>query len=198
MALRNVLLSDTFSDIVTDVDGLCSDVGDLTLLTTSTKASVVAAVNEIKSSTKDSASVVTISRASVSVTDAGGDGSLSYSPATGIITYTGPSSTEVRAHLSNGSRLSYSSGVFNVADAGIDSAALGALSVSAAKLQSNAVTFDKMADSAVGTSELRNGAVTSVKLATGAVSSTQLASTVTLIIYNSAGAAVKTLYGAGA
>ena len=39
-------------------------------------------------------------RASVSVTDAGGDGSLAYDSSTGVITYTGPSAAEVRAHLS--------------------------------------------------------------------------------------------------
>ena len=42
----------------------------------------------------------TRSRAAISVTDAGGDGSLSYNSSTGVITYTGPSATEVRAHLS--------------------------------------------------------------------------------------------------
>ena len=39
-------------------------------------------------------------RASISVTDSGGDGSLGYDSATGVITYTGPSASEVRAHLS--------------------------------------------------------------------------------------------------
>jgi len=39
-------------------------------------------------------------RAAISVTDTGGDGSLSYTEATGVITYTGPSASEVRAHLS--------------------------------------------------------------------------------------------------
>jgi hypothetical protein len=39
-------------------------------------------------------------RDSISVTDAGGDGSLSYSSNTGVITYTGPSAAEVRAHFS--------------------------------------------------------------------------------------------------
>lgn len=39
-------------------------------------------------------------RQSISVTDSGGDGSLSYDNSTGVITYTGPSATEVRAHLS--------------------------------------------------------------------------------------------------
>ena len=39
-------------------------------------------------------------RAAVSVTDSGGDGSLSYNSTSGVITYTGPSATEVRAHIS--------------------------------------------------------------------------------------------------
>ena len=50
-------------------------------------------------------------RASVSVTDLGGDGSLSYDNSTGVITYTGPSAAEARAHLSvaAGSGLTYNS-----------------------------------------------------------------------------------------
>lgn len=36
----------------------------------------------------------------ISVTDSGGDGSLSYNNSTGVITYTGPSASEVRAHIS--------------------------------------------------------------------------------------------------
>jgi len=156
MTIKNVLLSETLGDFVTDFNGLSSDVGDLTLLTTSAKNNIVAAINELVT-LSDSAAIQSISRASVSVTDAGGDGSLTYSSATGVITYTGPSATEVRAHLSAGARLSYSSGQFNVANAGIDSAAV------------------------------QNNAITSAKLA----------SAVTLIIYNSAGTAVKTLYGAG-
>ena len=49
---------------------------------------------------------------SISVTDAGGDGSLAYNNSTGVITYTGPSASEVRAHISvaSGSGLTYSSG----------------------------------------------------------------------------------------
>ena len=39
-------------------------------------------------------------RAAVSVTDAGGDGSLGYDNSTGVLTYTGPSAAEVRAHVS--------------------------------------------------------------------------------------------------
>jgi len=45
----------------------------------------------------------------ISVSDAGGDGSLTYSASTGIITYNGPSATEVRAHLVAGTGVGYDS-----------------------------------------------------------------------------------------
>ena len=55
-------------------------------------------------------------RAAISVTDSGGDGALAYNSTSGVITYTGPSASEVRAHFSvaGGSGLSYNSstGVF--------------------------------------------------------------------------------------
>lgn len=41
----------------------------------------------------------TRARQSISVTDSGGDGSLAYDNSTGVITYTGPSASEVRAHF---------------------------------------------------------------------------------------------------
>lgn len=53
-------------------------------------------------------------RQSISVNDAGGDGSLAYNNSTGVITYTGPSAAEVRAHLSAGTGVSYSSGQFSI------------------------------------------------------------------------------------
>lgn len=42
---------------------------------------------------------------SISVTDAGGDGSLAYDAGTGVITYTGPSASEVRAHFTAGANV---------------------------------------------------------------------------------------------
>ena len=39
-------------------------------------------------------------RGAVSVTDSGGDGSLAYNSSTGVFTYTGPSQSEVLAHIS--------------------------------------------------------------------------------------------------
>ena len=53
----------------------------------------------------------TRARAAVSVTDAGGLGSLAYNSSTGVITYTGPSNSDIRGLLSiaSGSGLTYNS-----------------------------------------------------------------------------------------
>ncbi len=51
----------------------------------------------------------------ISVTDAGGDGSLAYSG--GTITYTGPSASEVRAHFSAGEGIDISAGAISGEDA---------------------------------------------------------------------------------
>lgn len=56
----------------------------------------------------------TDARNAISVTDTGGDGSLSYDSNTGVFTYTGPSASEVRAHLSAGTGLTYANGQFAV------------------------------------------------------------------------------------
>ena len=57
------------------------------------------------------------SRTAITVSDTGGDGSLSYDNGTGIITYTGPSATEVRAHFTAGTGVSISSGQISIGQA---------------------------------------------------------------------------------
>ena len=61
-------------------------------------------------------SIPTISsfRPLINAIDVGGDGSLTYNSSDGNFTYTGPSATEVRAHLSAGTGVSYSSGQFSI------------------------------------------------------------------------------------
>ena len=49
-------------------------------------------------------------REAISITDAGGDGSLSYNNTTGVITYTGPSASDVRAHFSAGTGIAITNG----------------------------------------------------------------------------------------
>jgi hypothetical protein len=70
-------------------------------------------------------------RASISVTDTGGDGSLSYDNNTGVITYTGPSASDVRAHFSvaAGSGLTYNSGTGEFGTSAIPNAQLANSSV---------------------------------------------------------------------
>ena len=46
-------------------------------------------------------------RGNISVLDAGGDGELTYDSGTGVITYTGPSASEVRAHISGNDGVNY-------------------------------------------------------------------------------------------
>lgn len=55
-----------------------------------------------------------LARAAISVTDSGGDGSLSYNNTTGVITYTGPSASDVRAHFSAGTGITITSGAIAV------------------------------------------------------------------------------------
>ena len=53
----------------------------------------------------------------ISVTDAGGDGSLAYNNSTGVITYTGPSASQVRAHFSEGTGVGISDGQISIGQA---------------------------------------------------------------------------------
>ena len=49
-------------------------------------------------------------RAAISVNDTGGDGSVSYNSTTGVITYTGPTAAEVRAHFTGGTGVTITDG----------------------------------------------------------------------------------------
>ena len=205
MVLRTVNLSDTIDQWKNQHNSLATDVGDLSLLNTTDSSSIVAAINSLIGEF-DSANIVTLARSSLS----GGTG-ITYSSSTGVITLSVPANTitftmmadsaigtsELRKNAVTYSKIqnivtanrvlgstSANGPVTEVqiqtamyATGSVDSAALGSLSVATAKLQNNAVTFDKMADSSVGSNELRQA--------------------VQLIIYNSAGSAVKSLYGAG-
>jgi len=55
----------------------------------------------------------------ISVTDAGGDGSMTYNTSTGVLTYTGPSASEVRAHLTANKGLTVTNGEFNLDSANV-------------------------------------------------------------------------------
>ena len=65
------------------------------------------------------------SRAAISVTDAGGDGSLTYNDVSGVLTYTGPSASDVYLHFTGGTGITFSSGTISITDTGVTGATYG-------------------------------------------------------------------------
>ena len=97
-------------------------------------------------------------RGAVSVTDSGGDGSLAYNSSTGVITYTGPSATDVRAHLSvaAGSGLTYNSGTGEFGTSSIPNAQLANSSFT---LGSTGISLGATATTITGLTSLTSNAV---------------------------------------
>ena len=150
MAKTVINLSDTVASLVIKTNTISDGLGDVAAIATG-DSNVVDAINDINTrlSAIDDTSEI---RALISVTDAGGDGSLTYTAGTGVITYTGPSASEVKAHFQS------------------DSA--------------NGIIFNSLTGAF---SLLANG-----------LSHTKFKSKVSLIIYDSAGSPVKTIYSPGA
>jgi len=100
------------------------------------------------------------SRAAVSVTDSGGDGSLAYNNSTGVITYVGPSAAEARAHLSvaSGSGLTYNSGTGEFGTSAIPN---GQLANSAVTIGSSAVSLGATLGTIAGLTSLASATLIS-------------------------------------
>jgi len=92
-------------------------------------------------------------RAAISVTDAGGDGSLSYDNSTGVITYTGPSAAEVRAHFTAGDGLAVADGDFsvNVDDSSIE------INADTLRIKADGVTGAMLAPAVAGVGLAQDG-----------------------------------------
>ena len=114
MAKQHLNISDNFTGLVTKFNQLALEVGDLTGLNTTVDSDIVGAINSVYALIDSDLDV----RSKISVANASGDGSLSYSSGTGVITYTGPNTSEVRAHLASGTNTTYdsSAGSFSISD----------------------------------------------------------------------------------
>ena len=117
MAKTLLSVTDRLDAFVTRYNELVDIVGDLAALNTTEDSDIVGAINSLYALIDSDLDF----RSKISVTDAGGDGSLVYSSSTGVITYTGPSASEVRAHFASGTNTTYSSaaGTFSISDATI-------------------------------------------------------------------------------
>ena len=107
-------------------------------------------------------------RGAVSVTDSGGDGSLAYNSSTGVITYTGPSASEARAHFSvaSGSGLSYNSGTGEFGTSSIPNAQLAN---SAVTIGSTSVSLGATQGTFTGLTSLTSTTLIGTTLVSGSV-----------------------------
>ena len=110
----------------------------------------------------------TRARGAVSVTDSGGDGSLAYNSTSGVITYTGPSASEARAHFSvaSGSGLSYNSGT---GEFGTSSIPNSQLANSAVTIGGTSVSLGATQGTFTGLTSLTSTTLIGTTLVSGAV-----------------------------
>ena len=114
-------------------------------------------------------------RGSVSVTDAGGQGSLAYNSSTGVITYTGPSSSDTRGTLSvaSGSGLTYNSGTGEFGTSAIPNSQLAnsSLTIGSTNISLGATSTTLTGITGLVTNELvsgtADGAANSIKITLG-------------------------------
>ena len=215
MTLRTITLSTTVDNWKTNYNSLATDVGDLSLLGTTHDSNLVLAINELIGEF-DSATVQRLARKSVSA----GTG-IGYDSSTGVISLSTPTNTITNAMMADsaiGTAELRNDAVttIKIVDNAITFAKMADSAVGTAELRNGAVTYQKMqtiatanrilgstsAGGAVSEVQLQSamiasGAVDSASLKNAVITSSKLASAVTLIIYNSAGSALKTLYGAG-
>ena len=86
----------------------------------------------------------------------------------------------------------------NIQDGAVTNAKLGADAVNGSKIADDSIDSEHYVDGSIDNAHLADNCVTQAKIADDAVGSAELKSVVSLVIYNSAGTALKTIYGAGA
>ncbi len=95
----------------------------------------------------------------VSVTDAGGDGSLAYNNSTGVFTYTGPSAAEVQAHITGGTGVTVTGGQIDIGQSVETTDNVTFADIDAATLT---LTGDLVADDITANNLTINGSTTTV------------------------------------
>jgi len=171
--------TNTLTQHVNKLNDLSLDIGDLTLLNTTIDSDVVGAINELKSNVDSIGTNLDANiRDAITIAQPGGDGSLRYENSTGVLTYTGPDSATGTAPIV------VTSGTISINDATTSSKGAASFSSSNFDVTSGAVSLK---DSGISTSLYADNSITSAKFS----------GTTTLLIQNSSGVTVKTIYSPG-
>ena len=127
-------------------------------------------------------------RGAISVTNASGDGSLAYNGTSGVITYTGPSASEVRAHISASGDVAYDSSTGVISYTGRTDAQVRGLLSGGTGIDYNSTTGAFSVDSTIATKTYADNAASSA--ASSAVSAVIDAAPGTLDTLNELAAAL--------
>ena len=180
MAKTIINLSDPVSTLVSKTNTISSHLGDLAQLNVgaSNDSDLVQAINFLNTSTKDSATVISIAKSGFQKDSANGIG-----------------------FDSSAGRFFIPSNTINTAmveDIAITSTKIENSSITTAKIQNGAVTNPKIGNFAIEANNINSDAVTEPKIADDAVGQDQLKSLSTLLIKDVNGSTLKTIHGAGA
>ena len=162
-------LTDSAATLVHAINALDSDIGNRTSLNTSVTTSLVAAINSIQSDFLEQ-------------TD----------------------SAEVKNFFTISTTISFDSGTpvgargqFSLVDSSVTAAKLASNIISTEKIIDNTITLAKMADNSVGTAELIDSSITEAKIQINTITSASFKNSTSIIIKNTAGTALKTIFGPG-
>lgn len=120
MAITTVSAGDSIGSLVDGINAIAIDIGDTTNIATG-DPDLVTALNTIRNAftdLDDSSEFVAAAKSAFSSIGTG-DGSFSYSDATGVFSFTGQTVNEARAHISASGSLSISSGEMSLVDSSV-------------------------------------------------------------------------------
>lgn len=170
--------TNTLNQFVNTANDLSNKIGDLTSLNTTIDSDIVGAINELKSNVDSiGTNLDTNILDAITVANASGkSGFITYNNATGQILYTGPDSLSA-------------TGAINVSSTNV-------ITVDNATTVSKGVaSFDENTfETFLGDVSLKDSGVANSKLQANSITSNKFFGTTSLIIYDSSGVALKTLY----
>tara|TARA_R110000787_G_scaffold6310_4_gene22293 strand:- start:31049 stop:31633 length:585 start_codon:yes stop_codon:yes gene_type:complete len=193
MAQTVINLSDPINTWVTKSNDMAADIGDLATLSDSA-ATLVHAINSIDSDIGARTSLTTSVK--TSLVDA------INSIGTDFLEQT--DSASVKAFFASSTTISLDSGTpvgaraqFSLVDSSVVAGKLASGIISTEKIVDDAITLAKMANNSVSTSELVDSSITEAKIQINTITSASFKSATSLLIKNTAGTTLKTMFGPG-